>query len=150
MRRRIAISLAVIILSAGGTFAQLPPRERAMTAYRAGLDHMRAESFDDAEKAFQAAVDIDPTFEMAYYMLGRAQMPQKEFVNAAASFARARALYLSAAGQRFSSTQEAQRYRRDRLMELDEVIRQMQSGPQTQQVLFQLRQLNERKRLLQE
>ena len=35
------------------------------------------------------------------------------------------------AGKQFTSRQEAQRYRQDRLTEIDEAIRQDQTGPQT-------------------
>lgn len=151
MRRRIATAVALISIAVATGLAQADkPRDRAMTAYRYGLEHMRAEAFEDAEKAFAGAVEIDPTFELAYYMLGRAQMPQKKFGRAVDSFARARQLYVEAAGRRFSSVQEAQRYRRDRMMELDEIIRQVQNGPQNQQTQMQLRQLNDRKRVLQE
>ena len=60
-----------------------------------------------------------------------------------------RDLYQASAGRRFSSQQDAQRYRFDRITELDEQIRQVQSGPQTQQAQELMRQLNTQRRDIQ-
>ena len=43
--------------------------------------------------AFQQAIDIDPTFEMAYYALGRATMPQKNYAEAVSALRKCRDLY---------------------------------------------------------
>jgi tetratricopeptide (TPR) repeat protein len=143
-----ALALATLAYAAPQNIA----REKAMPPYRAGLDHMQAEAFEQAAKAFQVAIGIDPTFEMAHYFLGRAYMPLKKYVEAAAAFAKTRELYIGATGRQFTSVQEAQRYRRERVLEIDEVIRQLQSGGQIQSAQTQhyLRQLNEQRRILQE
>ena len=151
MRTRTATLLAVLCFSLASAHAQQnPTRNRAMTPYRLGLEEMRREAFDKAERAFQQAIDIDQTFEMAYYMLGRAQMPQKKYREAVASFSKARDLYETSAGRRFSNAQDAQHVRRERIEEIDEALRQLQQGPQTNQTLTYIRQLSEQKRLLQE
>jgi tetratricopeptide (TPR) repeat protein len=153
MRTCIATVVTALALA---TLAHAAPqniaREKAMPPYRAGLDHMQAEAFEQAAKAFQAAIGMDPTFEMAHYFLGRAYMPLKKYVEAAAAFAKTRELYIGATGRQFANVQEAQRYRRERVIEIDEVIRQLQSGGQIQSAQTQhyLRQLNEQRRLLQE
>jgi tetratricopeptide (TPR) repeat protein len=123
-------------------------RRTAMTSYRLGFEHMRAERLDEAAAAFQAATEVDRTFEMAYYMLGRVRMLQRRYVEASAAFSRSRALFQNAGGRQFTNAQEAQRFRRDQLTELDELIRQLQSGPQTMQTQDQLRQLSDRRRAL--
>ena len=87
---------------------------------------------------------------MAYYGLGRAHMGQKQYADAAAALAKCRDLYAAHAGRRFSNAQEAQRQRRDQMMELDEVLRQYQTGPQTARSSETVRQLSERRRQLQE
>jgi tetratricopeptide (TPR) repeat protein len=153
MRTYIATLVTLLALA---TLAHAAPqnnaREMATPPYRAGLDHWQAEAFEQAAKAFQAAIGIDPTFEMAHYMLGRAYLPLKKYVEAAAAFTRTRELYIGETGRRFANVQEAQRYRRDRVVEIDEVIRQLQSGGQVQSAQTQhyLRQLTEQKRLLQD
>ena len=125
-------------------------RDRAMPLYRVGLDHLRGEAWDEAVAAFRGAIDIDATFEMAYYGLGRAHMGLKQYPDAVAALAKCRDLYAAYSGRRFADAQEAQRYRRDQMMEIDEILRQYQTGPQTTRSAETVRQLGERKRLLQE
>ncbi len=125
-------------------------RDRALAHYRIGLDHLQVEEWDKAVVAFRSATDTDPTFEMAYYGLGRAHLGQKQYDAAAAALVRCRDLYAAQSGRRFANAQDAQRYRKDQMMEIDEIIRQYQSGPQTMRTSETIRQLNERKRQLQE
>jgi tetratricopeptide (TPR) repeat protein len=61
-----------------------------------------------------------------------------------------RDLYRAQAGKQFTNKQEAQRYRRDRITEIDESIRQLQSGPQSMTNQDRLRQLQEQRRQIQE
>jgi tetratricopeptide (TPR) repeat protein len=125
-------------------------RDRAMPHYRTGLEHLRAEAWDKAVVAFRGAIDIDPTFEMAYYGLGRAHLAEKQYADAVIALGRCRDLYAAHSSRRFANVQDAQRFRRDQMMELDEIIRQYQTGPQTVRISDVLRQLSERKRQLQE
>lgn len=149
--RAISSIIAISMAAAGIAAAQTTTlRQRAMAPYRVGFENMRAEAWDQAAKSFQAAIDMDATFEMAHYMLGRVRMAQKLFAEAVPSFGKARDLYVVAAGRQFSNAQDAQRIRRDEILEIDEAIRSLQAGPQTNQVLDQLRQFNERKRSLQD
>jgi len=53
-------------------------------------------------------------------------------------------------GRQFTNQQEAQRIRHDRIIEIDEMIRQVQTGPQSIQTSEQLRQLQETRRQLQD
>lgn len=149
---RPCIAMLVVTLSASviAGVQQNQLRDRAMAPYRAGLEEMRTEAYDKAEKAFLQAIEIDPNFEMAHYMLGRAQMPQRKFAPAVASFTKARDLYNASAGRRFSNAQEAQHVRREQVEEIDEALRQLQGAPQTNQTMTYIRQLSERKRLIQE
>ena len=66
------------------------------------------------------------------------------------ALAKCRDLYAAHAGRRFSNSQDAQRQRRDQMMELDEILRQYQTGPQTARSSETVRQLAERRRQLQE
>jgi tetratricopeptide (TPR) repeat protein len=125
-------------------------RDRAMVPYRQGFEHLEAEDFEAATRAFQQAVDIDPQFETAFYMLGRSYMAQRRYVEAISALKRSQALYRAESGRHFTNQQEAQRYRRERIAEIDEIIRSYQSGPLTNQSREILRQLGERRRQLQE
>ena len=111
---------------------------------------MKTEKLEEAAAAFQSAIDIDPQFEFAYYGLGRADMALKRYVMAVIALSHCRDLYTARAGQQFSNVQEAQLYRQNRLTEMDEVTRQLQSGPQTAQVQEQLRQVQEARRQMQD
>jgi tetratricopeptide (TPR) repeat protein len=149
------ISCLVVLIGLCGSTAWAQPqrnqnRGRAMPPYKLGLEEMRSEQWEKAAADFERAIDIDPSFEMAYYALGRTMMPQKKYVEAAAALAKCRDLYREQAGKHFSNQQELQQYRRDRLTELDEVIRQNQQGAQTIRSAEIIRQLTESRRLLQE
>ena len=50
----------------------------------------------------------------------------------------------------FTNQQEAQRYRQDRLTELDEVLRSLQTGPQTVRIQDQIRRVQEQRRQVQD
>ena len=121
-------------------------RERAMRPYKVGFENLRAEDLDKAAAAFGEATEIDPSFEMAHYMLGRTNISRKKYAEAAAALTKCRDLYVARAGRQFTNAQEAQRYRRDRLSEIDEVIRGYQGAPATGQTAEALRQLNEQRR----
>lgn len=144
----LAITMSLTALASAATAGQA--RDRAMGPYRAGLEDLRAERWAEAAAAFQRATEIDPTFEMAYYALGRANMPQKKYAEAARALTRCRDLYLADAGKAFSNSHEAQQRRRDRITHVDDLIRQFQSGPQSMQTAETLRQLRETRRQLQD
>jgi tetratricopeptide (TPR) repeat protein len=152
MRTRLLLFAAIAVCCASSASGQphRADRNRAMADYRIGYEDMRAEQWERAAAAFQRAIDIDPSFEMAYYALGRAMMPQKKYSQAAAALTKCRDLYREQAGKQFASVQDAQRYRTERLTELDEMLRQIQSGPQTAQRAEQARQLSEQRRQIQD
>ena len=150
MVRSLVAALLVIGVSAPAFAQSLGDRTKARAQNRLGWDYMKSEQFENAVKAFQEAVETDPTFEMPWYGLGRGHLALKQFVAASSALSRCRDLYLAQAGRKFTNQQEAQRYRQDRLAEIDEMIRLVQTGPQTMQRQDQLRQLQESRRQLQE
>jgi tetratricopeptide (TPR) repeat protein len=152
MRTRFtSFVLAILVAGPLAAFAQTPgARERARGPYNVGLENMKAEAWEEAVKSFRSAIDIDPSFEMAHYMLGRTHMAQKKFSDAAAAYEKCQALYQQQSGRQYSNAQERQRHRDTRLREIDEVIRSYQSGPQTAQILDAIRQLQNQRRDIQE
>jgi tetratricopeptide (TPR) repeat protein len=152
IRATVLASALVAAVTAGlaaQDITQEAIRQRALIPYRLGFDHMSNEAFDEAAREFQQATKTDPTFEMAHYMLGRANLARKRYVEAVAALNDARRLYRLQSGRQFSSAQDAQRFRRDTITEIDEYIRQLQNRRQTSQTIEQIRQLNERRRQLQ-
>lgn len=143
--------LIAILIAATSLAAQSPTdRARARDYNKLGWDLMRGEKFEEAVKAFQHSAEIDPEFENAWFGLGRSHLALKQFVSATSALTRCRDIYLSQAGRQFTTQQEAQRYRNDRLIEIDEMIRQVQTGPQNLAAQDQLRQLQNRRREIQE
>jgi tetratricopeptide (TPR) repeat protein len=153
MRRlMIGLTLAFLAITTAAAVEQQQggDRNRAMVQYKLGFENMRAEQWAEAAKSFQQAIDIDPTFDLAYYMLGRVRMSQRQYVEAIGAFTKAREISLSQAGRQFANAQERQRDRRERISQIDEMVRQLRQGPQTAQVQDQIRQFEERRRQLQE
>jgi Tfp pilus assembly protein PilF len=146
MRTGLIVAIA-LAFTAGTTAAQSPvERERARPHVRAAWDFMRVEAWPNAEKEFQTAIDIDPQYEDAYYGLGLASMRMKKYGAAIGAYVKCRDLYQSMAGKQFASRQDAQRYRQNRLTEIDEIIRQYQTGPQSASTQDRLRQLQQQRK----
>ena len=141
MRVVLGVLITLIAMTASSTAQDGADRERARLHNRLGWESMRAEAWPEAAKYFQQAIDLDPTYEYAYYGLGRANMAMKKYPAAIAVLERCRELYRAQAGRQFANAQEAQRYRRDRILEIDEQIRQVQSMPQSMRTADLLRQL---------
>jgi tetratricopeptide (TPR) repeat protein len=153
MRTLFVLVGAAVLLPCGPAAASAQmnaERERARIQYRVGWENMRAEAWEKAAASFQAAIDIDPTYELAYYMLGRANMPLKRYAQAIAAYSKCRDLYQAQAGRQFSNAQEAQRHRTNRLSELDDMIRQVQASPPTGRSQEQMRQLLEQRQRIQD
>lgn len=151
MRMRIwPIGAAALLIAATLSAQNEGFRNRAMPQYRVGLENLRAEQWDKASQAFQSAIEIDATFEMAYYGLGRSFLPQKKYAEAVAALSKCRDLYQAQSGRQFANAQEAQRYRRDRVLEIDENLRSLQTGPQSQRTQDQIRQLQTHRQTLQD
>jgi tetratricopeptide (TPR) repeat protein len=157
IRRFFVLALALGLLTASPSFAQRQQshffnvaRERAIVPYEAGMGHLRNEAFEAALKAFQEAIDLDPSFDMAYYMLGRTHMAIRNYVAASLALAKCRDLHLAESSRQFVNKQEQQRYRRERVNEVSGRISALRAGPQNFQVQEEIRQLEERKRQLED
>jgi tetratricopeptide (TPR) repeat protein len=155
MRTRVLpVVIATLLLSPATALAQSAnngDRDRAQAPYRVGLENFKAEAWDDAIRYFKEAIDIDSTFDMAYYMLGRTHMAQKKFGDAVGAYERCKALHQQQSGRQYATAQERQRDRDTRLREIDDMIRTYQSiANPNQQVSDSIRQLQNRRREIQE
>jgi tetratricopeptide (TPR) repeat protein len=151
MRTRVIAAIALLFLPPNIARAQRSPqRDLAMPSYRTGLEYMRSESWDKAAEAFRKAIDTDPTFDMAFYALGKTNMSRRRYAEAVKALEKCRDLYQGRVGRQFANQLDAQRYRNDRLLELDELIREYRQRQQSIQGAETLRQLEERRRRLQD
>lgn len=131
--------------------AQSPAdRERSRTHNRLGWEALRGEKYEAAIASFQSAIEIRPDYEYAHYGLGRAFLASRQFARAVGALERCRELYRAQGSRQFSTIQDAQRYRQDRVLEIDEQIRLLQSARPTAATLDLARQYETVKRQLQE
>jgi len=114
-------------LSAQSTKSVSAEAQQANKHYAQGWSAMQAQSWDDAAREFQVAIDSSPTFALAYYSLGRAEMGRKNFAKAIQAYTKCRDLYTAPVGTQFSS-QLANRQRiNDQIFEYQNAINQAQS-----------------------
>ena len=153
---RLIVSALVAFVA--DVIPSLPRRRRrrsqqgARRQNRLGWDYMQSEQFENAVKAFQS-VDRDRSERSrcrSTDSAARTSRSSSSSRRAARLIALPRRLISQQVGRQFTSQQEAQRYRQDRVTEIDEMIRQVQSGPQTLARQDQLRQVQEQRRQIQE
>lgn len=149
-RRMITGCLTVWMLGATAAGQAINARERARPSYDAGLAHMQNESFDAAADSLRAAVIIDPTYEMAHYMLGRVYLMQRQYASATNSLVRARNLFAAQSIEHFDNKADQQRRRRELMNEMTNIISRLQQRPQTPQIQEQIRQYTERRRQIED
>ncbi len=145
--QRILLAAVLTLAAAPAALAQPPGRtnadfERAREHYMNGWQQMRAESFDQAAAEFQQAIDLQPKYAMAFYGLGRANLALRRYVEATNALTVCRDLYSAKTSQKFNSQMDAQRYRQDRLLELNDLKAQVGKGPQSVQTQDMMRQVD--------
>ena len=134
MRTTPAIVLVTALAMAPAVYAQFnnqlksasPEAQRANRHYKSGWEAMHKESWDEAAKEFQAAVDADDKFALAYYSLGRAEMGRKNFQQAITAYTACKDLYLRIGGERFTNQLDYRKRLEDRILEYQTTIQQAQ------------------------
>jgi tetratricopeptide (TPR) repeat protein len=101
--------------------------QRANQHYARGWSAVRAESWDDAARQFQQAIDNDPRFTLAYYSLGRAEMGRRDFAKAIAAYTKCREIYLAGGGEQFTNQMTARQRLTDRILEYQVALSQATS-----------------------
>ena len=123
---------------------------RALRQDRLGGNTCATEAWPSAANLSSTRSTSIPSSRMRYYGLGRAQHGDEEVAEAIAAYVKCRDLYRAQAGKKFTNSQEAQRYRQDRLTEIDEQIRMTQTGPQSLTSQDRVRQLQDQRRQIQD
>src|SRR5262245_43740899 len=153
MRRvLLLLAFAAVLSPAARALAQPPGQtnanfERARAHYISGWQHMRAERFAEAADEFNAAIDLNEKYELAYYGLGRAYLALHRYTEAVTSLSTCREIYSAEASAKFNGQMDAQRYRQDRLMELQDLKNQFSKGVQTNQAQDMVRLIDNQIRL---
>jgi len=133
MRTTVLLVLAALLAVSTPAVAQplqfkgaSPEAKRANQHYRSGWDAMHKEAWDEAALEFQAALDSDDTFALAYYGLGRAEMGRKNFQKAIAAYTDCKTLYVRLGGERYGNQMDYKRRIEDRMLEYQTALQQAQ------------------------
>ena len=147
MAQTVSAMVLAIGLAAHASMQNATPadEQRANGYYRQGWELLARESWAEAAKAFQAAIDVDRRFKLAYYGLGRADMALKRFPQAITAYEQCRDLFVAQASQNLSNRAEAERMVKDDAMQLDTAIQRLAGGPQTTQTQVRITELQQQK-----
>jgi tetratricopeptide (TPR) repeat protein len=135
MRLTATIVLATMFAVPAGARAQTntfkgasPEARRANQYYKNGWEAMHKESWDEAAKQFQSAIDTDDKFALAYYSLGRAEMGRRNFQKAIAAYVACKQLYVRIGGEHFTSQLDYRKRLEDQILQYQTTIQQEQQG----------------------
>jgi tetratricopeptide (TPR) repeat protein len=135
MRTTATIVLATVFAAAAAAHAQVntfkgasPEAKRANQHYGIGWDAMHAERWDEAAREFQAAIDADEKFALAYYSLGRAEMGRHNFQKAIAAYTACKQMYVRIGGEHFTNQLDYRKRLEDDILQTQTAIREAQSG----------------------
>ncbi len=156
--RIVAAALTALVISSAPSLAQTPYQlnpdtERIHQHYRLGWEAFRAEHWDEAAKEFKQVIDIDATYKLAYYGLGRSYMGLKRFRDAIAAYEHCRVLYEQDGSEKLKSRVEADRIRQDDIDQLKAAIStlsaQSANGGPNSTTQNQIRQLRDQAQRIQ-
>lgn len=145
---RIVLTVATMLIAVP-VLAQHAPgqtnagNERAQAHYVTGWQQMHAEHYEAAVDEFHSATELNPKFQLAFYGLGRAYQNLHRYREAIEALTTCRQLYNAQASQKFNSQMEADRYRSDRLLELEDMKTQISKGAQSNRTQEMTRQVND-------
>ena len=127
----LPLSAAIVLLTAAG-LAAAPTGEQnrlqAVEHYEKGRDLMSSERFGEAVTEFQAAIQLDPLFTLAYYRKGQAHMTLREYAQAEQAFVGCRQAHENLAGLQLSNREEVERRREEEIEQLENELRLIETG----------------------
>jgi len=148
-RSTLLLALALVSTVAVGATPQIA-RQRARLDYERGVELMRDGSLEEAVRSLDTATRTDPTFDMAFYMLGRAQLSLKNYASAVLALNKCRDLHLADAARASEDRREGARLRKERVDDIRLSIEVLEKRPQTALVREQIRQYELRIRQLED
>lgn len=114
--------------------AQLPTDQdyaKALAHFRAGMEALESERYEEAEVEFTAATRLDPDFDAAFYGLGQVHMRTRRYDRAVRAYLDCRAAYKRAMAAAAMSSIDADRRLRDRIEVLRDTLRNLQRVSQS-------------------
>src|SRR5690348_16405998 len=128
----MGISAALLFALAALPFsppAQAPTDQdyrKALGHFRAGMEALQTEHFEQAEEEFTAATRLDPDFDAAFYGLGQVHMRTHQYERAVRDYVACREAYTRATAAEAMGSIEADRRLRDRIDVLRDALRSPQ------------------------
>jgi tetratricopeptide (TPR) repeat protein len=108
--------------------AQSSNEQRAVQHLRAGQSALQSERFDEAEREFKSAIDLDPLLELAHYGLGQTYMATRRYVEAVKAYLATRDAFHRSAADQITNKVEGDRRLDDQIRYLRDARRAVESG----------------------
>ena len=128
---RTPVTLAILLgalVFAPTVQAQDSNQKRAVQHLRAGQDALQSERFDEAEREFKSAIDLDPLLELAHYGLGQTYLAMRRYVEAVKAYLATRDAFNRAAADQITNKVEGDRRLDDQIRYLRDARRALESG----------------------
>ena len=127
MRTLLIASLLLLAPCAAAANAQ-PDQTRAVQHLRAGQSALQREQWEEAEREFKRAIELDPVLELAHYGLGQTYLATKRYVEAVRAYEATRDAFHRAVGEQITNRVEAEQRRDDQIRALRDQRRAIESG----------------------
>jgi tetratricopeptide (TPR) repeat protein len=129
----VAALMLGLLLSTGTASDQAPQisdadRQLALTHLRAGEDALATERFQEAEREFRAAIQLNPRLELAHYGLGRVFMATRQYQSAVDAFVSCKNLFQLSAAEDRDDRMAYERRLDDQIQGKRDELRALQSG----------------------
>jgi tetratricopeptide (TPR) repeat protein len=124
--RLVTVTLATVLAAAPALAqprASDAQRREARDLFKAGMQALLSERYDEAEQHFRGAVKLDPLFDAAFYGLGQVYMATKRYERALRAYQDSRAAFTAAMGEGLLDSTQAERAVQDRIQALQDTLR---------------------------
>ncbi len=125
---RLAALLCVAGSLAAVDLVDEKSRREALRHYREGQNALSAESWDKAEREFQAAVRLDPNLSPAHYGLGQVYMATKRYPEAVRAYTRCREAFQAEVAMGLMDRAAAERRLDEQIEAAKAVLQQLTTG----------------------
>lgn len=119
---------AAVAGPAGAQQAESMARRQALEHYRAGVELMTAERWEQAAGEFRSAIQLDPLLTLAHYNLGQSYMALRRYASAILAFTGCRTAYEQISALRQRDEADAIRRQSDEINELRDSVRRMETS----------------------
>ena len=123
-----AFILAALLLSASAPAAGQTNQARAVQHLREGQNALQREQWEEAEREFKRAIELDPLLELAHYGLGQTYMATKRYVEAVRAFVATRDTFHRAVGEQITNRVVAEQRFDEQIRALRDQRRAIESG----------------------